>query len=248
MVEVEFNYQRNKTIIQGNLNDSIKDIITKYTNQENLDINNIYFISNEKAINNEDRLENIMSESDKINKKKIILAYSINSIINNENTYIKISNDVICPKCKEICKYEINDYKIKLSHCINGHITDNIKLDEFKSKQIIDISQIKCDKCKDKNKSNTFNNEFYICFICKMNLCPLCKSNHDETHTIIYYDNKNYICHKHNEIYIEYCEDCKIDICLLCASEHKNHKMILYQYKLIDIKNLRNKLDELMTK
>ena len=70
MVEVEFNYQRNKTIIQGNLNDSIKDIITKYTNQENLDINNIYFISNEKAINNEDRLENIMSESDKINKKK----------------------------------------------------------------------------------------------------------------------------------------------------------------------------------
>ena len=77
MVEVEFNYQRNKTIIQGNLNDSIKDIITKYTNQENLDINNIYFISNEKAINNEDRLENIMSESDKINKKKIILAYSI---------------------------------------------------------------------------------------------------------------------------------------------------------------------------
>ena len=105
MVEVEFNYQRNKTIIQGNLNDSIKDIITKYTNQENLDINNIYFISNEKAINNEDRLENIMSESDKINKKKIILAYSINSIINNENAYIKISNDVICPKCKEICKY-----------------------------------------------------------------------------------------------------------------------------------------------
>ena len=70
MVEIEFNYQRNKTIIQGNLNDSIKDIITKCANQENLDINNIYFISNEKAINNEDRLENIMSESDKINKKK----------------------------------------------------------------------------------------------------------------------------------------------------------------------------------
>ena len=81
-----------------------------------------------------------------------------------------------------------------------------------------------------------------------MNLCPLCKSNHDETHTIIHYDNKNYICHKHNEIYIEYCEDCKIDIYLLCASEHKNHKIILYQDKLIDIKNLRNKLDELMTK
>ena len=64
---------------------------------------------------------------------------------------------------------------------------------------LYDISQIKCDICKDRNKSNTFNYEFYICYECK--ICPLCKSKHDNTHTIINYDNKNNICNKHNEIF-----------------------------------------------
>ena len=39
-----------------------------------------------------------MSESDKRNKKIIILVYSINNTINIENTNIKISNDIICPQ------------------------------------------------------------------------------------------------------------------------------------------------------
>ena len=155
------------------------------------------------------------------------------------------SNDVICPKCKEICKYEIKDYKIKLYDCKNGHITDNIKLDEFNNTQNIDISQIKCDKCKNKSKFDTFNHEFYICYDCNMNLCPLCKSIHDNTHSIINYDNKNYICNKHNEIYIKYCEDCKKDICLSCINEHKNHRGISYEDKKIDIKNIRIKMNEL---
>ena len=77
-----------------------------------------------------------------------------------------------------------------------------------------------------------------------MNLCPLCKSIHDKTHSIINYDNKNYICNKHNEAFIEYCEDCNIDICLLCSNEHKNHKIILYQDKLIDIDKLKKKMKE----
>ena len=143
MVEVEFNYQQNKIIIQSNLNDSFKTIIQNYAIKANLDINNIYFISNGQVINKEDKLENIMSESNKRNKKIIILVLSINSTIINENTNIKISNDVICPKCKELCKYEIKDHKIKLYDCKNGHIIDNIKLKEFNNKQNIDISQIK---------------------------------------------------------------------------------------------------------
>ena len=49
----------------------------------------------------------------------------------------------------------------------------------------LQISKIKCDICKDKNKLNTFNHEFYICNECKMNICPLCKSKHDKNHNII---------------------------------------------------------------
>ena len=185
-----------------------------------------------------------MSESDKRNKKIIILIDTINNATNVENTNIKKSNDIICPECKEICRYEIKDYRIKLYDWKNGHIKKDIKFNEFEYLQFLDISKIKCDKCKNENKSNTFNNEFYKCYECKMNLCPLCKLIHDKTHSIINYDNKNYICNKHNEAFIEYCEDCNIDICLLCSNEHKNHKIILYQDKLIDIDKLKKKMKE----
>ena len=138
MVEVEFNYKQNKINIQSNMNDIFEDIIQKYINKTNLDINNIFFISNGTIINKKDRLENIMSESDKRNKKIIILVNSINSTINIENANIKKSKDIICPLCKEICKYEIKDYKIKLYDCKNGHINENMNLNEFEDKQKID--------------------------------------------------------------------------------------------------------------
>ena len=77
-----------------------------------------------------------------------------------------------------------------------------------------------------------------------MNLCPLCKSIHDKKHSIINYDNKNYMCNKHNEVFSSFCEDCEIDICLSCSNEHKNHEIISYQDELIDIKKLRNKMNE----
>ena len=221
MVEVEFNYQQNKLVIQANMNDLFDSLIKQYINESKLDVNKIYFISNGKIINKKEKLENIMSESDKRNMKIIILVYSINNTINKEYINIKKSNDIICPYCKEICKYEIKDYKIKLYDCKNGHIIENIKFNEFESQQNLDISEIKCDKCKNINKSNSFNNEFYICYECKMNLCKICKSIHDKTHSIINYENKNYICNKHNKTFIEYCEDCKIDMCLCCSNEHK---------------------------
>ena len=50
MVEVEFNYQQNKIIIQGNLDDLFEEIVKKYNNKLNLDINNIYFIANGNII------------------------------------------------------------------------------------------------------------------------------------------------------------------------------------------------------
>ena len=143
MVEVEFIYKQQKINIQSNMNNIFEEIIQKYIDKTNLDINNIYFLANGRNINREDKLENIMSESDKRKNKIIVLVYSINSTIHNENTNIKISKDIICPECKELCKYEIKDYKIKLYDCKNGHIKENINLNEFENNQIIDISQIK---------------------------------------------------------------------------------------------------------
>jgi len=77
-----------------------------------------------------------------------------------------------------------------------------------------------------------------------MNLCPLCKLMHDKSHSIINYDNKNYICNKHNEIFVQYCQTCNTDLCLSCSNEHEHHQIILYQDEIIDIKKLKKKMTE----
>jgi len=251
MVDIEFNYQQKKTVIQAKIDDSFTNVISKFISKTKLDLNNIFFLSNGKNLNKNEKVKSIMSESEKRNKKMIILVYDINNTINIGNTNIIKSKDIICPICQENCLFDLRNYRIKLYGCKNGHKTENIKLKDFNKTQVIDISKIKCDKCKSKNKSETFNNEFYVCYECKMNLCPLCKSVHDKTHSIINYDNKNYVCNKHNETLFKYCEDCKIDMCLSCVNEHKGHNIQSYEDKLVDIKyfkSLLNYLDKFINK
>ena len=69
------------------------------------------------------------------------------------------------------------------------------------------------------NKGNTHNNEFYACNTCNKNICPLCKTIHDKNHFIINYDDKNYVCKKHNETFIKYCITCHENICIICQNE-----------------------------
>ena len=254
MVDIEFNYQQKKTVIQAKIDDSFTNVISKFISKTKLDLNNIFFLSNGKNLNKNEKVKSIMSESEKRNKKMIILVYDINNTINIGNTNIIKSKDIICPICQENCLLDISNFRnfrINLYGCKNGHKTENIKIKDFNKTQVIDISKIKCDKCKSKNKSETFNNEFYVCYECKMNLCPLCKSVHDKTHSIINYDNKNYVCNKHNETLFKYCEDCKIDMCLSCVDEHKGHNIKSYEDKLVNLKHSKfflNYLDNSINK
>ena len=50
MVEIIFNYNHINTIIQANLEDSFNSVIEKFINKTQLDINNIYFVSNVNII------------------------------------------------------------------------------------------------------------------------------------------------------------------------------------------------------
>ena len=77
MVEIIYNYNHVDTIIQANLNDSFNSVVEKFINKTQLDINNIYFISNGKIISKNENLMDIMSNSEKINNKKIILVLSM---------------------------------------------------------------------------------------------------------------------------------------------------------------------------
>ena len=146
-----------------------------------------------------------------------------------------ISKDIICPECKENIILDIKNFNINLKGCKNKHEINNVLLlNEYEESQKIDISKIILDICKIHNKSNSYKNEIYICNTCNKNMCPLCKSKHDKNHLIINYEDKNYICKKHNETFIKYCETCKEDICILCQSEHFNHNIFDFTKILIN--------------
>ena len=223
MANVIFNYKGKETIIQCNLNEKIKDILKRYTNKIEIYISKLYFIYNGNKINDNLILNEIINGEDKRRNTMNILVYENNEAIIKENQ-IK-SKEIICPKCNENILIKLNEYKINLFNCKNNHEINNIFLNEFENIEKIDISKIICDNCKTKNKSNSYNHQFYRCNLCKINLCPLCKSNHNPNHKIINYDNKNYICEIHDVNYIKYCKDCKLNICIYCPKEHKNHSI-----------------------
>ena len=233
MTSVEFIYDGSSFSIQCDINDKIKDIINKYITKTLIDKNSIMFLYSGNIVDQDLKLSEMIGNEEA--NKITILVFSKDNI--NECKTLEKSKYIICPKCKENIKYKIDEYKINLYECKNGHKVDNILLNEFWNTQYIDISKIICDKCKEKNKSNTYKNEFYKCLECGINICPLCKSSHDKSHNIINYEQKNYICQKHGDIYVKYCKKCKLNICLICENEHKDHNTISYG-EIIPNKNL----------
>ena len=78
-----------------------------------------------------------------------------------------------------------------------------------------------------------------------MNICPLCKDSYNKEHILIDYDIKNYICHKHNEQFISYCDICKENLCKQCDMEHdNNHKIISYKDIKPNINEIKNKMED----
>ena len=176
----------------------------------------------------------------------------MNVIVNkNDSTYIQniISKDIICPICNETIFMDIKDYKINLYGCKNNHKNENILLNKFEDSQKKILNDIKCNLCG-RNRSNIYNNEFFICITCDKTICPLCRLNHTKEHIIMNYDDKNYICKNHNKSYYKYCNTCKEDMCKSCKNKHRNHDILKFKDKLVkknDLKksnkDLKNVLD-----
>ena len=215
--------------MQYEIDEKLEEILKKYKSK--ITINGEYYLYNGNNIKKENKFERIVNYADEKNKSIIEL------------------KEIICPECNENVILKINDYKLEMK-CINNH--DNILLlKDYNNK--IGISKIKCNKCN-KNKNDVDNNEFYICLKCNINLCPICKSSHDKNHNIINYDDKNYICNKHNENYNKYC--CNKNICNECENEHKNHKSINYGDILPNINDeikeyidkLKNEIEDIKNK
>jgi len=253
MAEVEFNYNETKIIIQCKENEIMKNVCQSFITKIEENKNNIFFSYNGNAGNKFDEnltFKQMINPEDKKRNRMNILVFK-NEIKEELKDMIK-SKDIICPLCDESESIRINieNYKIALFGCRNNHRIDNILLDKFENTQNIDNKIIKCEICKNKDKSNSYNRIFYRCCNCNKNICPLCKSNHDKTHKIINYEAKLYICKKHYENYDSYCKECKLNLCISCGEEHKSHEkiyfgeIILNKDELIKKKNnLKKKID-----
>ena len=257
MVEVIFSYEGTNINIQCNINEKLKDIVERFLNKikdNKYNINSLYLYNG-----NEINFELTFNEqANNIDKKRKIMNIVVTN--NNSDSYVNekkqtISTDIICPICKENIFIDIKNFKINLTGCKNNHFQNNILLYLFEESQKIDLSKIICDICNKNNKKKTHNNEFYICNTCNKNLCPLCKTIHNQDHLIINYDKKKYICQQHNESFNKFCETCKENICIICENNHIDHKIFELGKFLVDkkdltdtLRKLRNNIDKLKYK
>jgi len=225
MINSKFIYGDKETIIQSNLNDKMEEIIKKFGDQSKKNIKLLFFLVEDKRLNEELSLEknlkNISLEEDKIKALKEI------------KIIVKDKRFIICPKCpvcKEFIKINIFNYRIYFNKCKNNHTIDSKLIKEFNKKD--NQYEIVCNECS-KNKG------LYYCKNCSIYLCSLCFENHNKGDDV----KKLFQCNIHDKSYNSYCMQCKKDLCEDCQQEHNNHN--IYNELLPNINECRNNLNEL---
>ena len=242
MAQIEFQYNEINTLIKCNENDSIEEICNKFKAESKMNEREIkYYYDGKNILVKKLTFNQLANPIDKTRKKMNIIV--IKKEISFESPIVR-AKQIICPKCKENIKMNINNFNINLFDCKNSHRT-NLSLKNYNSSQRIDLSKIVCNICKENDKSKTEKNEFYKCYECNMNICPTCKIKHNNEHHIYNYDKINYICVKHNNTFIKYCKTCELNICLICQEEHKNHELIPFENLIMNKQTLFEKINQL---
>ena len=175
-------------------------------------------------------------------RKKLAMFAIMHDFPENNKPIIKKSKQIICPNCSQSAQIKLKNCKISICECKHHHKNNDLNINDFNSSQNIDESKIICGKCKYCNKGSTYDNIFYICNTCNLNLCPLCRTIHDQTHNIVEFYNNSFKCGIHNELYSLYCKTCKKNICTLCEQDHDFHEVISYAKLTIKKNDLENKL------
>ena len=270
-------FLENKEIkIQKDLfNENLSKLIKDSFNNEKLNYNDyLFFKANDIInINNENlSLKDILKEKDEISNTIKLLSFPRSNnfknieYINNSTYKPDEIRSIICPKCHNYILMEINDYKIFLSKCKNGHKYHNIYLNNFYSTQNYEeirsfIKDINKNKKEENDKFEEIKDED------KNNIAPptplsskdieINEKNENEEDNC--YSTK---CQKHKmQQYSSYCLDCKKNLCSECEMNHnlfrKNNEMhkIVHFYEILsnndeyieklreNIKKFRHKID-----
>ena len=243
MTQLEFIYRDNTIIIHAEPEETMEKSIEKFLTKSNESKETLIFLYGGNKVKEESTFFEQANDIDKTRNKMsiIVVNYKESEKIINQ----KKSRNIICPECKQNIRIKIDDKKISLYNCRNGHKKEYKTLEELDKTQYIDESKIICDDCKKQNKGCSYENKFYICCNCKINLCPLCRNKHDKSHDFIDYDIKNFYCDIHYDLYNLYCTDCKKDICTMCENKHSSHKLITYGSIMPDINIAKKELENM---
>ena len=252
------------------INKSLSKIIKSAFNKDKINLNDYVFFKENDIININNinlSLEDILSEKEEENSQIKLISFPKIQNIENEQYLTKPSfkqdeiRSIICPKCQQYIIMEINDYKIFLSKCKNGHNFNNINLQDFystqkyeeaqkllKEKNIIKNEDVKLNEIKEEDKNSIAPPT------------PLSSKDINENEEEDYcYSTK---CEKHKmQQYSSYCLNCKKNLCSECEMNHNIfrkdndiHKIVHF-YEILsnndeyleklkeNIKNFRHKID-----
>ena len=242
MTHVIFKHNGQDISIHCDIKDKFEEIIKKFFIKSEIkdDNNKLYFLYGGNKVDENLTFEQAISGKNKEEKELIIVVEEQpdDSLLLLNNKYK--TEDILCPRCGENILLRIKDYKINLYNCKKGHNIENILLSRFENTKFIDSSNTLCSICKKKNINNSFNHKIFICTVCQINLCPLCKSFHDKNHKLIDFKERYSKCYLHNEDYIKYCTQCKLNICMICENDHKGHNVVYYGDILPDKEKIKD--------
>ena len=268
-IKVNFNFQNQKTELNFGKDTSIQNILSSFASKINRNINDLNFLySGEKLKSDETKtLVELNDKDNSINisvyEKKEVKENS-NDEIKPENVSLKVSDHIICPRCKFMSEIVINNFKIYITNCNNNHSMPGLFMNDFITTQYLDESRIMCFQCRKTQKEllNSKESQPNILLMCScgMSICQSCyqvhkekslENNPNKQHNTIPYQDKDYYCFEHNIIYTAYCQKCKKNICEKCLEKHNNHLIDNYQ-KIIPkdpyVQNIKKMKEELANK
>ena len=182
-VKVNFNYKGSLITVQGTSEQTMDEMCRKFEGKSRINQNDVYYLYNGNVINRDNNTFNdIVNIIDRERGE-------INVVVKNEEEEDEINEIkckyVLCPICKEKAQIKLNNYKISIFGCKNGHHIKDMNYEDFEKTQNINESEIICDSCQEQNKYDATDHLFYICYDCKKKLCPICEYKHEKTHNII---------------------------------------------------------------
>ena len=242
-IKVNFIFNNQRTELNFTQNELIQNILSSFATKINRKIEEFNFLySGEKLSNYENKTLFDLNPTDKDIK---ISVYEKNKSLENseekimpENMRLKVSDHIICPRCKFMSEIDIKNFKVYVTNCNNNHSMPGLYMNDFITTQYIDESRIICQECKKSQKEfllpDEINSNQLLMCSCGTPICQSCFQIHkdkssNKNHNSIPYKNKDYFCFEHNIIYSAYCQNCRKNICIKCEDAHNKHQIDLFK-------------------